>query len=118
VGALRETLKQGTPLEIAGYELHPELAAALDRLKLAELVPAAARVHWLEVSAQPDPQLTPASRRVLDAWRAAGCDVHAGAVAGEPFWSTLEIAECEALLAATDAALGLSSLSPRERDGG
>jgi exosortase A-associated hydrolase 2 len=105
VRELREALARGTMLEIAGYELHPELAAAIEGLRLGELVPAAKTVIWQEVSAQPEPRITPASQRVLDAWRAAGVDVRAAAVAGEPFWTTLEIAECEALLDATDAAL-------------
>ena len=44
-------------------------------------------------------------RNVIDAWRAAGAHVSAAAVTGEPFWSTLEIAECPALLDATDEAM-------------
>jgi len=34
-----------------------------------------------------------------------GVDVRATAVTGEPFWSTIEVTECEALLAATGNSL-------------
>ena len=105
VQELRAALARGEMLEIGGYELHPELALAIGSLKLAELIPAVNRVHWLDVTAQPEPRITPASQRVLDAWRAAGFAVDAAAVGGEPFWSTLEITGSEALLDATDAAM-------------
>lgn len=105
VRELRESLARGTVLEIAGYELHPELAAAVDALRLTELLPVAKTTIWNEVSAQPEPRITPASQRVVDAWRATGLEVRAAAVTGEPFWTTLEITECVALLEATDAAM-------------
>jgi hypothetical protein len=41
----------------------------------------------------------------MEAWRSKGLDVRATAVRGEPFWSTIEITECEALLAATESSL-------------
>jgi exosortase A-associated hydrolase 2 len=105
VRELRETLARGTPLEIAGYDLHPRLAAGIDALRLADLVPAVSRVHCLEVSAAAEPKLSPASQRAMEAWRSKGLDVRTTAVRGESFWSTIEITECEALLAATAASL-------------
>jgi exosortase A-associated hydrolase 2 len=105
VSELRETLRRGVPLEIAGYDLHPRLAAEIEGLRLADLIPAVKRVHWLEVTAQPDPKLSPASQRALEAWRGSGLDVRAAAVTGQPFWSTIEVTECEALLAATEGSL-------------
>jgi hypothetical protein len=38
---------------------------------------------------------------VLETWRGRGVDVHAAQAAGEPFWSTIEIAECPQLLELT-----------------
>ena len=93
------------PLEIAGYNLNPRLAAEIDALRLADLVPAVKHVHFLEVTGLPEPKLSPASQRALDAWRLKGRDVRATAVVGETFWSTIEVTECEALLAATDNSL-------------
>ena len=105
VRGLRETLAGGMPLEIAGYEIDPRLAADIDALSLADLVPSVARVHCMEVAATKELKLSPASERALDAWRAKGLDVRATAVSGEPFWSTIELTECEALLTATERSL-------------
>ena len=105
VRELRETLARGVPLEIAGYDLHPQLAAEIDGLRLADAAPAVKRIHWLEVTTYAEPKLSPASQRALEAWRMKGLDVRAAAVTGEPFWSTIEVTECAALLAATEASL-------------
>jgi exosortase A-associated hydrolase 2 len=105
VRELRETLRRGAPLEIAGYDLHPRLAAEIDALSLADLVPAVKRVHCLEVTAMSGAKLSPATQRTLEAWRSKGLDVRAAAVRGEPFWSTIEVTECDALLAATEGSL-------------
>jgi exosortase A-associated hydrolase 2 len=101
---LRGQLAQGRTLEIAGYDLHPDLAAAIERVQLAPLRPAVKRVDWLEVGAEAAP-LRPGPRRVVERWRADGLDVRAATLAGEPFWSTIEITECAALLDATEEAL-------------
>ncbi len=77
VRELRAALAGGRVLEIGGYELNPEMAGAIDGLRLADVVPAVKRVHWLEVRAQPEPAITPASRRVVETWRSAGLDVRA-----------------------------------------
>jgi len=106
VRELRESLRSGSSQEIGGYVLHPQLAADIDALRLSELAPAVGRVHCLEVTATADPKLSPASQRAMEAWRSKGLDVRSTAVQGEPFWSTLEITECEALLSATETSLG------------
>ena len=113
VRELRETLARGVPLEIAGYDLHPRLAAEIDALRLDDLVPAVKRVHCLEVSAAAEPKLSPATWRALEVWRSKGLDVRAAAAGGELFWSTIEVTECEALLAATEGSL---SGAPRATD--
>jgi exosortase A-associated hydrolase 2 len=104
-GELRAQLAQGRALEIAGYDLHPHLAAALERVQLAALRPAARRIDWIEVAADAAAAVRPGSRRVVELWRAQGLDVRAASVAGEAFWSTIEISECPALLDATEMAL-------------
>lgn len=102
---LRAELAQGRSLEIAGYELHPDLAAAITRQDLLASIPAVKRVHWFEVAPEPGSQPRPPSRRVMEAWTKRGVSVNTAVVQGEPFWSTIEIAECEALLGATSAGL-------------
>ena len=98
---LAEELARGRSLEIAGYELHPDLARALERIRLDSVVPAAKQVDWIDVVADASQPLRPPTRRVLDAWRAGGVRVNSAQVAGEPFWSTIEIAECPELLERT-----------------
>jgi exosortase A-associated hydrolase 2 len=78
--ALRAALLDGQILEVAGYELAPALAAAIETKDAASLAPAGA-------------------------WRAQGIAVQLQAVPCAPFWATQEITICPELLAATTAAL-------------
>lgn len=103
--SLRAEWTAGRPVEIAGYEIHPDLAAALDPLRLAQIAPpAGTRVDWIETgNAETGP--SPASARTLDAWRDGGCDVRVDIRAGDPFWTIQETTLAPALIDATLAAL-------------
>lgn len=101
VKALRAQLDAGTALEIAGYGLAPALAQALAERRLTAPVPAATTIRAWEIGSG---ETTPALASVVADWQDAGGDVVAAVVPGEPFWSTQEIAECPALIAATVAA--------------
>ncbi len=102
--ALRQALAAGEALEIAGYALHPALAAALDELDAARLPPPCP-VHWLEVVAAAGRPLPVAAQRIAQSWQQAGCLLHSATAPGPQFWATQEIAEAPALLQATLAAL-------------
>ena len=102
---LTEEMHRVGLLEIAGYELHANLAARMEALKLEALKPAVKRADWIEVVADRTLALRPASRRVVETWTGVGIDTHVGQVVGEPFWSTVEIAECAELLDLTAAAV-------------
>jgi len=104
--ALRAALRAGESLEIAGYELAPELADAIETRNAAALAVTSCPVHWLEIVAAPERPLSPVSVRVLDAWRQAGTQVHEQTVVGQSFWATQEITECAALIDATCAIFG------------
>ena len=93
-------LQAGVAIEIGGYLLAPEMAAALQTLKLDHLAPPCP-VEWFEISTQGGSELSPASQGVIDAWRAAGVSVSGHALPGEPFWVTQEIMECPELMTAT-----------------
>jgi exosortase A-associated hydrolase 2 len=101
---LREMLAAGQSLEVGGYQLHPELASALERVRPTAPV-GGTRVDWFELAGAPGASLPPASQRVVDEWRGAGVSVHVRTTAGEAFWSTQEMAVAPALLDATLAAL-------------
>ena len=100
---LRRELHAGNRIEVAGYDLAPALAQAMDGLKLADLAPHGVPVHWLEIVAEAGRTLPPAAQRVADAWTSSGVPCEVRCVPGEPFWNTLEITECPALIAATAA---------------
>jgi exosortase A-associated hydrolase 2 len=105
IRGLTEALHRGESPEIAGYELHPDLAAVMAQVKLEALTPAVKQVDWLEVVSEPGVPFRPASRRVLDGWSGRGLQTSLLQAVGEPFWSTIEITECEQLLHFTAAAL-------------
>jgi len=91
------------PVKPAGYAVTPELAAAIAGLQLRPLL--AERpdlpLDWLEASSAPEPDLSPASRRLLAEIEQDGRPVTAKAVPGQSFWNIQEITIAPALLAAT-----------------
>jgi exosortase A-associated hydrolase 2 len=107
VAQLRQRLKDGEQLEIAGYDLSPRLAAQLGELRLAALVtPALGSLAWFEVVRADGAQLPEPSQQCIEAARQAGVAVAPRAVTGEAFWSSTEIVTIPALVALTADALG------------
>lgn len=101
--ALRAQLAAGIPLDVAGYTLHPALAAAIDAANAASLPVCGCPVHWVELLAALERPLPAAVARLAEDWRAQGVDLHVHPVAGPAFWQTPEIAEAPALLEAGEA---------------
>ena len=98
---LRNELLGGRMLEVAGYELSPALAAAIDPLDMAAMVPPVP-VHWFDFGPAERPLVPPLAR--LEAlWRAAGAALQVHRLAAVSFWNTQEIAEVPALVEATTA---------------
>lgn len=104
-GALRQALRDGETVEIAGYDLAPALAAAIDAFDAPETLAPACRVDWFEALPAPDAPLPAGAARVSEAWRRGGADLRLHALASPPFWVTPEITEAPAWLLATSAAL-------------
>jgi len=103
--ALRAALARGETLEVAGYEVHPELVHAIDALDATALAPRGLPVHWFEVAALQDRPIPPAAANTARAWRALGVQLQLRQVVGQQFWATLDTSECPALVAATVNAL-------------
>ncbi len=101
---LRHALAAGNILEVAGYPIAPELAAAVDELQLSALAGASGTYHWFEV-AQSEKPLAPASAKVLSAWIEQGVNVSSHQIQGETFWQSVEITVCPDLIAATTGLL-------------
>lgn len=93
-------LKAGDSIEVGGYTLSPDMATALQALKLTNIAPFCP-VEWFEIGMQDGEMLSPANQGVVDAWREAGVPVRARTIQGEPFWITQEITECPKLVIAT-----------------
>lgn len=96
--ALRDALNRGESLEIAGYELHPELATALDALDAGKLAVPSGRIDWLELKSETGRPAAPATEKVIAAWQQRDVKVRLQEVLCPPFWSMQEPAECPALL--------------------
>lgn len=101
VQVFREKLGTGESLEIAGYTLSPVMAAAIDELKLSQLVIRNSEIYWFEVTPEAGRGLPPAGVAVVEAWNQSGVYPEVTLIPGLPFWATQEISECPALLAAT-----------------
>jgi exosortase A-associated hydrolase 2 len=99
---LRAELSGGRSAEIAGYDLAPELAAAIDAARLDAFdLAGVERVDWLDVTAEAGAALPPGRQRFVDRWRDGGVAISARSVAGEPFWTIQETTLAPELLAAT-----------------
>jgi exosortase A-associated hydrolase 2 len=96
---IRKSLAQDGTVEIAGYEVHRDLVAAIDRLKLVELgLACTCPIDWIEVAPQPDQAPSPAHDQVSVRWREAGIAFRQHVAVGEPFWTLQETATAPALV--------------------
>lgn len=103
--SLRQQLAAGQFVEVAGYEIHPQLAAALDAARLHDrITPPETRILWIEQAGSNAPQLSPANQKVVNAWRNVGLAPEIRLFAGTAFWQHYERAIApDAIAATTDA---------------
>ncbi len=97
MSSLRAEIAAGAVVEVAGYELAPQLLGGLECAVL-EQPPAATLL--LEVGSG-DGGLSPGLQRLLERWRDGGAAVDAGSVPGSVFWQTQEIETAPALIDAS-----------------
>ena len=100
-----QMLDNGQPADIAGYTLSPALARGLAAARLEPPRSSPGQLVWLELSAQVEPALSPASEKQLAVWRDAGWAVSAQALSGPLFWQTVGTDDAPALVEATLDAL-------------
>jgi exosortase A-associated hydrolase 2 len=97
VEQLRADLASGRSVEVAGYELPPLLARAIDSATL--VAPAGpGMLRWREVASDVDTGLLPAGEPVRARWAQAGWHVDAVVRPGPAFWQTTEIETAPALI--------------------
>jgi exosortase A-associated hydrolase 2 len=106
VTEMETALRNGTELEVGGYQLAPQLWAAMSACRSAQYSPpGGATLHWFELVAAEPAGLSPASGRSVAELERCGWRVHAHALTGAAFWGTAEIAEVPELVTASVAAL-------------
>ena len=88
---LRARLRGGEVMEIAGYALHPELAAAIEGLRLTELAAGyPCPMTWLELAGEAGAAPTPTVAQALETLRGARVAIDFETLAGDPYWSIAE----------------------------
>jgi exosortase A-associated hydrolase 2 len=110
-GRMRHRLSAGEVVQVAGYDITPELACEMDALRM-DKQSVARPVDWFEVVSDQAGDFPPAARRSVDIWRQSGVVVAAHLVRGVPFWATVEIADCPELIEATSRAKSEQWTSP------
>jgi exosortase A-associated hydrolase 2 len=90
---LRALLAAGEILEVAGYELNPDLVLPMAAASLQSWQPGTRRVSWIETGVESAGALSPASQRIAEWWAASGTAVDSRHVAGDAFWQTQEVSE-------------------------
>lgn len=88
---IRDELKAGCEVEVAGYRLSPALASGLDAAALRLPASFPSPVALLELASGERADVSPALRTSVSRWAADGTPVTAEAVPGPPFWQTQEI---------------------------
>ncbi len=84
-------LESGQSLEIAGYDLSPELAHGFTELSLGQIkLPCKISVKWIEISLGSNPSLAPASQKIINLWQENDIDVRAVSVNDPVFWTLQE----------------------------
>jgi exosortase A-associated hydrolase 2 len=103
--AIRQQLKEGENVEIAGYELSAKLSTAIDALNATTFIPHKVSVHWLELQNAVSAPLPPAKQKVINFWQQNQVDVHLEQISGPEFWMTQEISTCNELINRTTSLL-------------
>lgn len=102
IGQMRTALRSGNPIEVAGYEIAPEMAAAFDGLNLLEMAhPALGSVKWFELVPDTKLPLSRAGVQCIKAWRDGGSDITGRTIAGPLFWGQQANAISNELIAVT-----------------
>lgn len=106
VESLRRNLSAGDAATVAGYELSPALAKALDQASIGHLLNTqSGAVCWIEVTPAQNPELSPAAKAAIEQARQRNRLVVGLPISGQPFWSSAEIVQNPLLVQETVRAL-------------
>lgn len=117
---LRQQSAAGECVEVSGYRVGPDLARALDDVKMPDVASMlSVRTTWLETLPSADAVVPRATTKAVEDLRAAGASVDFGSVVGPPFWQVHEREIAPDLIAATTRSVvnwDATQVAP-ERDG-
>lgn len=99
--AIRNALLAGEVIEIAGYELPPQLAAAIDAQKITDYLPSKYRLDWLEIQPTDNSEIPPAKTQVIASWTQQKIDLRIIKIVGAEFWACQEIERNPELITTT-----------------
>lgn len=106
VSDMQSTLKSGTPVEVAGYTISPELFGQSQALKLDALdVTRLGRIDWFAVAGSVDAPMPAAATRHAQSWIEKGLKVNSRIIEGAQFWAATELVVVPELVARTTAAV-------------
>lgn len=99
--AIRNALLAGEVIEIAGYELPPKLALAIEAQKISDYLPLEYPIDWLELQTDAYAEIAPTKKQIIDSWCRQKVTVNIRQITGEEFWASQELAKNPKLLACT-----------------
>ena len=103
---MQTTLKNGDPVEVAGYEISPQLFAQAQNLKLDTLnTEKLRRIDWFAVAGSADAPLPAAATRHTQRWIEQGLSAPTKIIEGAQFWAATELVVVPELVARTTAAV-------------
>ncbi len=106
----RDLLSAGSTIEVGGYELAPELAAAFDKLEMIKLITTAKNIIWFDISTDANNSISPTKLKIKEALEKKTHHLHFQTVPCLPFWATQEITECSNLISATSKLFNKNSI--------
>lgn len=99
---MRNTLKNGGILEVAGYPIGGRLADGLDTLRLSNFTQLGGLpIEWFELVAEVGKPLAPGSQKTIQLLTELGCQVQTTTFCGPPLWQLHKRDELPDLIDAT-----------------
>lgn len=106
VSDMQTMLSSGESVEVAGYEISPQLYAQTQTLKLDALrVERLRSLDWFAIANSSDAPMPAAAARHLQRWTEAGLHTRPKVIEGAQFWAATEIVVVPELVARSTAAV-------------
>ena len=99
--SMQMRLQEGTPIEVAGYSLHPALVKPAETRQLHNLLNSACTIIWHETTSLTPATLNAASANIIARLKNQGAQVESSVLEGPAFWASQEITEAPKLIEAT-----------------